>query len=494
MQSACFAIASADQYAPTPLTAVQVLQKADAAGGDLQPGSYVEVEEDRSGGLDTTSTTHLSGDDWIEYDKTGPFTTATGLYRGQHWQQDENGIVTLLSRFRVKTDPNVLAWDNPGNPAYRVRVLGLTPAQPQEYVLEADPPGGSDQYRYYNAKTFLLDRVVTYAKDRHRHVTEFSDYRTAFGQTFWFRRTYGDGRPQNDGVDRVLSFAPEGADAASFAIPASHTLFTVGTQPVLVPVQLTKEGFVARVTIAGRGLDFLIDSGASDILLDPGVAHDLGIAGYGRSTSTVGGDFDTSLALVPKMTVGSLEMRNVAVKLGPMDERLGSTRIVGLLGFDFLASAIPCANMHAQTVTFYSRAGFAQRTAQFAALPMMVDDGVPRVPATFEGIQGWFLIDTGAFGTLLYENYLQKLPNAHVVQTGISGLTAVGGDVPTRSYAVSDFAFGSALFRNAVVTVPQISTFDLLDYDGIIGRDVLSTYEVCLDYANRQAFLRVTSP
>jgi hypothetical protein len=489
IQAACFGIAQAQQYKPAALTAGQVLQKAEQARGDLQDGAYVEVEDDRYSGLETTSTTHMHGGDYIEYDKTGPFITAYGSYQGQHWSQNANGIVTLLSNFHSKVDPNVLAWEHPENPAYHVRVLGLTSTDPQEYVVEANPPGGSDQYRYYNATTFVLDRVVTFEKDRYRHVREYSDYRTVDGETRWFRSTYSDGRPQNDETDRVLSFEQDAATAA-FAIPASRPLFAVGDQPITVPAQFTDNGIVVRVNVGNRGLDFLLDSGASSITMDPGIAHELGIEAYGKMTETIGGNFDTSLASVPQMSVGSLQMHNVAIDLGPINDRAGNARVVGLLGFDFLASAVPCIDFQAKTVTMYSRAAFASRNAGFQAMPMMVDDGVPRVPAFFEKKQGWFLLDTGAFGTLLYNDYLGKLPSAHIADSPIDGIQAVGGLVSARPYTVSDFAFGPVLFRNALVTVPEESTFDMVDYDGIIGRDALSVFDLCLDYTNRQAFLK----
>jgi hypothetical protein len=62
--------------------------------------------------------------------------------------------------------------------------------------------------------------------------------------------------------------------------------------------------------------------------------------------------------------------------------------------------------------------------------------------------------------------------------------------VDARTFTVQDFAFGPVLFRNAEVTVPQESTFDMVDYDGIIGRDALAVFDVCLDYTDRQAFLK----
>lgn len=485
--------ARGEQYAAAPLNAVQVLDKAKDARGELRPGTFVEVRNSHGSGLDTTSTTFMSGNDYVTRDKTGPFTSASGSYRGQHWRQDENGLVVLSSQFRSKVDPNVLAWKHPENPAYNVRVLGITTTAPPEYVVEANPPGGSDQYRYYDAKTFLLERVVTYAKDRHRHVVTYSDYRTVFGATVAFQTTSGDGRPQNDDVERVVSFAPAGASSVSLAIPDSRPLFTID-KPVELPARFTRAGIVVRVTIGGRALDFLLDSGASEILIDPGVAHGLGIQAQGRFTATIGGDFDMSLAAVPQMSVGELQMHDVAVHLGPIDQYVDGSRVVGLLGFDFLASAIPCIDFKNGRVTLYPRAALIAQSSQLQAMPMMVDDAVPRVPVNVENVQGWFLLDTGAFATMMYNEYLSKLRNTTVADERVGRISAVGGSVRVRPYTVTDFAFGAVLFRSADVLVPQESTFDMVDYDGIIGRDVLSSYQVWLDYTDRQAFVKYERP
>jgi hypothetical protein len=125
-------------------------------------------------------------------------------------------------------------------------------------------------------------------------------------------------------------------------------------------------------------------------------------------------------------------------------------------------------------------------------MPMILDDGVPRVQALFEKTKGWFLLDTGSFGTILYKNYLQKLPNVHLAPATVDAISAVGGDVDARNYSVDDFAFGPVMFRNATVTVPEESTLDIVDYDGIIGRDALSAYDFCLDYTDRAAFLKAS--
>ncbi len=63
-----------------------------------------------------------------------------------------------------------------------------------------------------------------------------------------------------------------------------------------------------------------------------------------------------------------------------------------------------------------------------------------------------------------------------------------------RTYALSDFAFGPIMFRTASMLVPQESTFDITDYDGIIGRDVMSLYQIWLDYQDHRAFLKSEAP
>src|SRR5581483_7387557 len=169
------------QYLPANLSAPEIVARGRTARGTLASGRYIIVDRIRGGGMDRTRTTRIDGPNSIVIVQNGQYTTASGVYNGQGWNQDENGLVLIRSDFRRFVDPNNLALLHPEDPANRVKVLGLTQTQPQEYVIEANPPGGSDQYRYYDAKTFLLDRFVTLDADMHRHVTEFSDYRPVFG-------------------------------------------------------------------------------------------------------------------------------------------------------------------------------------------------------------------------------------------------------------------------------------------------------------------------
>lgn len=448
--------ASADDYAPASLTVAQILAREHAASGALARGQYLEVERSTGG---------------------GPFSTSSGRYQGQSWYRDENGIVVLESGFHGKVDPNALAWKHPEDPTYRVRVLGLTQTTPQEYVVEANPPGGQDEYRYYDAKMFLLDNDVWFGVDRLRHVESYSQYQTLFGETILFQSQYRDGNARDDEETRILSFTQSPSSKSAMAIPSSRPLLDLSKGPVTLPARFTDDnGIVVPVTIAGQSLDFMLDSGSDSLVVDTGAVHRLGLTTHGQSTATIGGTVDTSETVVPDMAVGDIYMHNVVVGVVPLNFQGEGSHVVGLLGCDFLASAIVGFDFKKQTVTLYPRALFDPTALGVRAVPLQVDDCVPRVAAEFENVPGSFLMDTGAFGMVLYPGITAE---------------AIGGEVYMTTYDVSDFIFWSIKYDVGRVRVPDpTSTFADPDYDGIIGRNPLKEYVFYLDYADSLAFFK----
>lgn len=491
--AACFFVvcagfaSAADLYSPANLSAATILAKARTARGTLAPGRYVIVEHIHGGGIDRTRTTHIDGPNSIAVLQSGSFTTASGFFDGQGWNQDENGLVLMRSDFRRFVDPNNLAMLHPEDPANRVAVLGVTQTPPAEYAVELNPPGGSDQYRYYDAKTFLLDRVVTMDADMHRHVTEFSDYRPVFQTMRPFHVHSFDGRPQNDLVTETVSYERDPNGTAPVAIPTSRPLYSIAA-PIVIPASFTSEGIIVRVTIAGRGLDFLLDSGANGLFIDPGVAHQLGLSLWGRISQTIGGDVDISRTRVAQLAVGPLQLDDVAFSVAPLSHYASGSRIVGILGCDFIAGAVLGIDFQKPSLTLYP-ASFDPHALGMFTLPIQMDDGVPRVEASFEGVPGFFLIDTGAMGTIAYSTYVHKLKSAMPLMQDAS-LGVVGGSVPADLRRLTDLEFGGIHFGDAAVFVPTASTFNLSDYDGILGRDVLSNYQFFFNYAKRQVYIK----
>ncbi len=449
---------------------------------------------DHFGGVDYTVTTLADGDDFRTTSEGGGFSTSYGAYQGQHWQSNENGVVTLRTEFREASDPNALAFQHPEDPKYHVSVLGLTQTQPQEYVLDVNPPNGIDEHLYYNAQTFLLDREVRFERDRYQHTTDYADYRRMFGAMIPQRVHSYDGRPPNDDVETVVAYGPP-PGPVDLQIPESRPLFTLsGDAPLVLPATFSRDGIVIRAEIGGRGYDFLLDSGSDGLTIDPRVVHDLGLTTFGRSSATVGGgDVDFGSVRIPQMTIGPLQLHDVAFSAVPFDQSTDkNARLVGLMGFDFLASAITEIDFKARTLTLYPRSTFVAGTAHtpgLRALAMQLDDGVPRVNASVEGVQGNFLVDTGAFTLLAYSDFVRKLPSAPR-DSDTTAIGTVGGEMPALVLHLNNFAFGGIMFRSADFIEPVTSTFDIMDYDGVIGRNALSVYQVYFDYVDRILFLK----
>ncbi len=496
---ACVDRAAADEYSPTTLTAAEILAKSDAASGRLTSGQYLIVRRYVTPSQVTTSMTQTNGDDYITVETSGNRTEQFGSYQGQRWERNANGIVVRESGFHGAADPNALAWKNPSDPQYRVQVLGLTQNAPEEYVVEANPPGGQDEYRYYDAQTFLLDKDVIFGVDRYRHETDYSDYHAVFGETIAFHTHYSDGRPENEESDSVESFTASPTQA-SLAIPDTQPLFGFLSAPVTLPAQFSDDdGIIVPVQIDGQTLKFVLDSGSSDLFIDAGAVSRLGLATYGKSSATIAGTFTQSTTTISEFTVGGLTVRDATFSVGPLT--VGDQHVVGLLGCDFLASAIVGINFRDKEVKLYPWATFNPASLGVVAMPMQLDDCVPRVPLSIESVPGQFLLDTGSFGTLVYRHYLARLPRAPVAQEGDTPDTtyagtsvtaeAIGGKVQTTFYNVSDVVFGGARFGVGQVLVPSASsTFQDPDYDGIVGRNILQDFVFFLDYNDGVIFIK----
>lgn len=469
-------------YAPADLTPVLLLQKADAAEGTLEPGSYA-IAERTHGSTETEIVTRVQGADRMTTERTGPFRIAYGEYKGQRWSQDENGIV----RYTTRVPKIAKALAHPGDPASGVQLLGLTQSNPQEYALDVHPADAIEQIRYYNARTFLLDRVVTKYVNGVAATTGYLDYRKVFGLMRPFKWSYDDGRPENAETGETLLFQ-KNPSAVSLAPPDSYALFTVPKgAPLELPAKFNRGYITIPVTVGKETLDFALDTGSSSLVIDPGALHRLGIPAYGRSKERIGGDYDVERSIVPQLSVGPLQMHDLELDVLPIDFESH----VGLLGCDFFASGIVGIDMKAKRVTITAPDSFDPKALGLQAIPLKLDDCVPDVDASFDGVAGTFLLDTGAWETVLQPPFARKLHSARPLSPGErSSMGFIGGDVAGADYEIPDLRLGPILFRHAAAFVPADRSSDYGVDDGIIGRAVMAYYVIYFDYGTGTAYVK----
>jgi predicted aspartyl protease len=452
-----------------------------------RPEAERETWEFHASSLDGTLELVRRGDDSVTDSTLGPFHTERGVWHGQHWHQNENGE-TVLER---------------PEPSQSERIVTQTVERVREpvdaWALTTTYASGHITRIFYDPRTYYVVRSEKTAAGRTTH-TNYDDYRTdARGRTRFWHYYGGDDRPDNDFDYRLTSddTSTEVAEA-DVAIPRDRrTLveFPVGIDTVRLPARVENDRIYVRLNIAGRGLDFLLDTGASAITINETVAHELKLPIYGRSTQTIAGSFVTARVVAPEIAIGPLTMHDVVLRTVPLaSDESRDTRIVGLLGFDFL-DAVGLKIDYENGIVDATRPGSLVVPTSATPLDVRLNSGWPAVHATVGEASGDdFILDTGAAVTyVVFQRFTRAHPEAFGDETDPATLTAsgVGGTMPFRTVAAKRIGIGPLSFDDERGGDEAVSAnalgFD--NEDGLIGGDILKLFNVYLDYGSSRVYL-----
>jgi len=492
----CYSAAdAAETYAPSPLSAQQVFAKAAAARGAIGKGTYRRVYSSTiMNGIPTRRELLESGEDYRETTRDGGFTTLDGSSNGTLWWQSPNGTVTVDS-FHQNESPYAMAL-RPEAAGSRLRVLGTTAGEPSLLVVEIRPggslsEGSTYERRFYDAKTFLLRRVEHTGYDGKTAVTTFDNFITKFGLTVAQSISFDDGEhPQNAVSSHLESFERVSTGPTVFAIPQSRQLFDLDGRPSLrIPADFTADGIIVRLNVGGRGLDFLLDSAASPMIIDAGVARSLGLTLTETHAESFDGNIKVAQTRIPSLSLGEIQAHDVAMRAIRFRLMVGTRQVVGLLGGDFFASARISVNFIDSTLWMEAPTSAAP-PAPWKPVPIEIDDLTPRAHAKFNGVDGAFMIDLGSEYTMMYGHYFSQFKptaKAEIIGVVVGGHPAAG----IKEYHFSRFDFGDLAFEGGTAIVPEGTSWEDEDYDGALGRDILSTFDLLFDYANRRLYVRM---
>ena len=472
------------QDVPTP---DEILARSRVATNfDHKPENEREAWQIRVAGLEGTFDTLRHGNDIATSTALGPFHTAHGTARGVRWHQNENGE-TILDRAEPSQTEHIATQS-----------VTRTRDPIDAWVVTTNFTSGHVTRSFYDARTAYLVRSERTNAGHSTHTT-YDDFRTdSRGHVRPWHYYGGDERAENS-YDYRLVRDDVASDVTDAEVDIPHdrrTLveFPAGFETVRLPARIVNDRIYVRLEIMGRGLDFLLDTGAAALTIDQSVAHDLRLVVRGRAAQIVAGPFLTGRVIVPTVGIGPLTMHDVVFRTAPLaSNEAHGTRVVGLLGFDFLASCGIKIDYARGTVDAMRPAAFVA-PAGTTPLTLRLNSGAPVVRATVGDATGDdFILDTGAaFSYVLFQRFARAHPEAAAV-TGDGRVrtgSGVGGSLSFRSVAAIRVELGTWAFGDAVgveALAPNALGFD--NEDGLIGADILHLFTVYLDYATRHVYL-----
>ena len=468
------------------LTPSEVLIKAKEAVGTQEPGAY-RTETRETLADDTISYVRIEqGANFAETERDGDFTTGDGRLNGVSWTQNANGIVLTRDTTSMFEDPYVAALSAPNASSGALNVENDAEGN---VVLHITPRSGLSERYTYDAKTFSLLRV-DYDDPAGRRGYVFSGYKRYFGAMFPARIQYTSAYANNNATYDLVAYDRVPAASVNLAIPASKPVFDLGSRPSLaIPASFSIDGILVRVKVNGRAMDFILDSGASETVIDANVAHELGLSVHGRRTLVSLGTTTVGQTFVDDFSLGEMHAPHFAIAVTPFSRRVDDKKVVGLLGGDFFASGRIAIDFGAKTVTMLAPSA-ALPTGGWTKLPIQVTSFVPATTAAFSGFKGTFIVDTGAWSTVFYRHYFEKFTPDKVagVQGKVAGISGRGFDF--RTYHAPRMDIGDLAFADVLVQVIDTKAGDDLTMDGLLGRTFLDNFSLIFDYADHALYLK----
>ena len=430
------------------------------------------------------------GRDVRETTQLGPLAYERGVLRGVHWEQNRNGITFTYPGVHEQHDAlSEHAFRDPNDERY-VRLIGDSPAL-NAAVVEVNPPNGRHEWLFVDKRSGNLIRRE-YVERRRRYTTTYDDYRLVEGVPEPSRvRTVdslGNEREQIL-VSRQLDTTP---DLKDVEIPPSRRVveFPEKQTAVRLPVRFVNGLPVVRVIVGRGAYDFLLDSGAAGIVVDPSVVQQQNLETYGRRVGATLGSFPETTAIVPQMTIGGLRMRNLVTRVVTIPFHLDSrTHVAGLLGFDFFADAVVHLNIGKNLAEAIAPERFRQ-PPDASTVGLALDDKTPAVYARAGTANGRVVLDTGANRTVFETAFADRGDfSPERVASSTLHVRGMGGFASAEPTRVPAFELGGIWTREAMA---DVSNADLgtEDLDGIVGTDLLRTYEMWFDYRTTAVYIR----
>ena len=440
-----------------------------------------------------------------------PFTVnadSTGRYRGSwqtalgltivgsdgnvDWTQDESGAVES----QPSTHTFSLGYEIARLNAYDFADKNVTLSGPsalgkhQAYAIkiaDADNP----MTLYIDAKTYLVDGADTPDSTiRYEAYKRFGGFEVP---------TQIDDTSGGQTTTRKVDSVTFGVDVAGqFAPPASREpTFPSGSTEVAITFDYPHDLILIPVSIDGKTVHMLLDSGSSTSVIDADVAKRLGLPTAGVAQIEGANLLTGTYARADTLDVGGITFDPFILEAVPLElpgplKRVG---IDGVLGYDFLEHVVARIAYYPHELRLIQPSAFTYGGTG-AVMNLDLSKRVPTVTAAMNaGDKATFTVDTGSDqGLVLYDTFANSHPKdfTHPLDIDPSESGGAGGQVSARPVTVVQINLGQFAVNNvpAEVLLRSTGAFTPGLSDGLMGAGLLDAFRaVFLDYRGKRLIL-----
>lgn len=280
-----------------------------------------------------------------------------------------------------------------------------------------------------------------------------------------------------------------------------------GKKKATIPFRYIHNFIIVEAKIYGIiPLQFIFDTGAEHIILFKREYTDILQVPYDRRIPVLGSDMSREIyALIARN--GVIEVNGLAPQPYDMlvleedyfslDEMIGSP-VAGLIGGGFFRNLIINIDYKRNQINLYDPASF-EPPEDYISLPIKIKTNKPYIMAEASltngsPVQVDLLVDTGAGVPLLLHN--NSHPSLHLPDQYIKGKLGMGLGGYLEGYIgrIQKLSLGSIEFQGVLTSFQNVDENWLQDKDkyrnGILGNDLLSRFDVFLDYTHGQLMVK----
>ena len=272
----------------------------------------------------------------------------------------------------------------------------------------------------------------------------------------------------------------------SFGLPASSRAASPDDgQPATVRFELYRDYLIVLQARVGplKGLNFLLDTGATPTVIDPHLAGKLHLQSTATDIAVLQGTAHGATATLPNLEVGSLVRENLPVLVEDLSfvQKVVPVHLDGIVGMDVLGQSAFTIDYVAHEIRF------GPVNEPTAATPLDLAGGLVFIDATVNDQSARLLLDTGAPSLFLFK----RLPAPGGQTTAFQVSSASIGDHDQKTIRLNSLAVGSTTFSHPLAYFIATPGDSAHNFDGLISPAALGIARISVDLSRREVAFSV---